>query len=160
MPTVMDCLFETNSTAAGFGGAIFVDATSSPIITGCTFLQNTSASGGAIYNGGGSPMIADCRFATNNATRGGAYFGHGGAPTIIDSVFRGNFSATLGGGVYLQGGGAPALFNCTIGGNFAEQGAGMFVHSTGALIAGCLVSGNRADTLGPPEYGASGRSRC
>jgi len=155
-PTVTDCTFRQNQAQAGPGGGMYNDATSSPRVSGCSFVQNNAMTGGAVHNDGGAPTFTNCTITNNNAGQGGGVFIDGGAPTLTDCFLGTNFVSTLGGGVYIRGGGTPAVINCRVVNNFADQGAGLFVMSTDALVAGCLFTHNQAQTVGGGIYTFNG----
>jgi predicted outer membrane repeat protein len=98
------CLFDSNSTDAGFGGAVYGSGT----FADCRFVNNMSDnSGGAIYATG--PLTAvRCVFEANRALGGGAVYG---GDRYVSCLFDGN-TGGLGGTVQAQ---TPMeLVNCTV----------------------------------------------
>ncbi len=151
-PTIKDCIFSANQ-AEHNGGAMYVVAESSPVIENCVFKENragehagaaffsnsdavvsgcifiknvgynSSADGGAIWNGGGiSPTIVNCLFVGNTALEsGGAIRNDRSSPTIINCTFNGN-SATYGGAMHNAPYSSPIIINCIFWGNDASSG--------------------------------------
>jgi predicted outer membrane repeat protein len=78
-----------------------VNNTSAPVITNCSFIGNQSTiSGGGMYNFNASPVIINCSFSGNQAaTSGGAiYNNYISVPTISNSIFYGNSSEIFNAG--------------------------------------------------------------
>jgi len=71
--TATGCVF-TGNTAGVSGGAVYI-MWSSPLLTDCTFLENTADSGGAIYCDCSDATFSGCTFAGNsNHIYHGYYF--------------------------------------------------------------------------------------
>ena len=86
-----------NGHSSGTGGG--VSNNGSLTVTNCTFVGNTAAGGGAIYNGGpaGTLAVTNCTFSGNVSAAGGAIeSGHGG--TVTSSTFANNSSGSSSAG--------------------------------------------------------------
>ena len=135
--------FEHYTKYSGRGGAVYVDGTSSPIFTDCTFTNNNTDSGlcgicgingwlpnlrdepsinwdidnfgGAVYTGGGSDaQFIGCEFSNNTAST-----------EIVEDYYDAYVS--YGGGVcYEEEHAMPTFTDCTFVGNEAAVGGGMF----------------------------------
>ena len=123
---------------AGFdGGAIFVDAGASLVVSGSTFDTNEAGYGGAI-EARGNVRVSGSRFESNSAT------GDGGAVWIFTdgflqvrtSVFEDNSAGTLGGAISTldSTGEAEVGFTSFIG-NTSDQHGGA-IYSNGRLLVG------------------------
>jgi predicted outer membrane repeat protein len=113
--------------------------------------NNSSTSGGAIFNSGGQPTIRNCELIANYAARGGA-FGNStsGVTTLIGCKIRNN-SATEGGGIQ-NGSGILKLIGCDISDNTASYGGGMNVEFDNVIIDRTIFSGNSASNTGGAIY--------
>jgi hypothetical protein len=70
-PVISNCTFLNNSV--NYGGGAIANEYSSPRITNCTFWGNSASFGGAIFNVAvSSPFITNCTFSGNTAWSGGA----------------------------------------------------------------------------------------
>ncbi|GIX33196.1 MAG: hypothetical protein KatS3mg125_1152 [Lysobacterales bacterium] len=125
--TVIGSTFQQNS-AGDEGGGVFNSSGATLTITGSTFSDNLTVSGGAVYNVG-SLQITDSTFSDNQVTGngGGAY--NTGMLTITASTFSGNNVTSLssgdgGGGVFNASGGTLIITNSTFSGNRANLGGG------------------------------------
>ena len=182
-PTVTSCTFTNNSghlTTPVSGGAIyFVSDMSYPdnsfeyiTITGSTFTNNESTTGGAIYVKDAIPLIDDCLIADNTASssssgNGGgiyleinllAYDGIGFTPKISNCTFNGNqmkypYPESNGGGIFIDVFlylGEPLSFpiaieNCSFANNSLESPYGSAIGSVGngaISILDCVFENN------------------
>lgn len=128
---VARCTFDNNtadSFGGGFGGAIMIIATSSPIIAQCRFTNNYSPAGGAIYMSNEcDPKIVDCLFANNSSFNGGAMLiGNGSNPRIRSCTIVENSASVVGGGVLVTRvtSAEPTFDNCVIWDNSDSSGGG------------------------------------
>jgi parallel beta-helix repeat protein len=151
---VLDGVTITGGNADGedwphiYGGGMFNESCS-PMITGCTFVDNkTSFSGGGIsntdYAPGGfstSPIIINCTFTNNEAVYGSGMHNDASSPSIINCTF----SYNSGNGSDLNAfGGAPSITNCT----FYKCG-GISVYTTeAAAIKNSIFWGNSVNIYG------------
>ncbi|HVV72114.1 MAG TPA: hypothetical protein VHI52_11560, partial [Verrucomicrobiae bacterium] len=192
--TLQDCIVSDNHCTgpnAGYtaqpGGGIQM-AGGNLTVTGCTFLNNSSAAsqGGAIaliepsLVGGlsaGSLTISGSTFSNNSMTNGSGVGPDGGGAIYINSTpaashsisgsfftdnrVVGNSGATFGGGIYLNTG-TLNLSSCTFTGNSARgeggQGGGVYVDSGVLNASYCRVAGNLADNGGSGLYNHSSNS--
>ena len=150
------CVFDSNSAATAYGGAIFALQSNGLTITDCDFTRNYGNTGGAalIWNtpatvssclfsqnsaatdGGGlyvddsMPLhVDDCRISDNSAPRGGGIFLLEGPATITQCVITDNTGTSSGGAVYnLRG--SLNMDECTLYGNDASAGGGIFAEGT------------------------------
>jgi len=113
--------------------------------------NNSSGSGGGMYNKDCSPTVTNCTFSGNTAYSG-YYSGYGGgggmcnlncSPTVTNCTFSGNTAYFGGGGMY-NGGGSPIVTNCTFSGNTASGGGGMSNEWSSPAVTNCTFSGNTA----------------
>jgi len=139
-PTIRDCTFLRNRTSglAGFhnrGGAIYMQNNCSPVISGCTFVENEAWLGGAIWcNDTCTPTITDCTFLRNTGREGGAVSIEGNSVyTLQGCVFANNTATQYGGGLFLNGV-QGITSGCTFHGNSAAIGGGQ-VWATGTTTA-------------------------
>jgi len=163
--TLSDCLFIHNWTL-GPGGAIHCAGSryNPLVLTGCTFTENASRQGGAIYYQQGTLTLANCRFEGNKARE------QGGAINLIEQesasmtrcTFRGNSTLNWGGAIINEG--VPLLLDaCSFSGNRAVWGGAIYARGPSAFVAGsqaegtvmthCLVTGNYASRMGGALWG-------
>lgn len=134
-PTVKNCVFDgnfiTNATSTGYGGGIWIygafintpecseawenepagaELKPDPLITDCTFIDNTatntsSGAGGGIAITCGISHIMRCTFTGNTAAHGGgAIYGHLCDGTLIEKcTFEENSATDDGGAIYIEG---------------------------------------------------------
>jgi len=99
-PTIMNCIFVSNSSTYQ-GGAIFNGDRSNTKIQNCKIKSNSSERGGGLYNSRGRPMIRDTEIANNSATYGGGgMYNFGSNVRLISSSLKHNRAQYNGGGVY------------------------------------------------------------
>ncbi len=150
------------------GGGIYNDGagrgnSSTPSIANCTFINNSSRDGGAVYNNGisgkANATFTDCVFAGNQADfDGGAIFNDGrkggqSNSTFINCEISGN-SANYGGGVINYAGAgesSPVFQNCLFSNNQAKvRGGGMYNMDVEGvcepMIKHCAFAQNDAST--------------
>jgi predicted outer membrane repeat protein len=149
-PTIVDCVFESNTAGAGVGGAIYSNS-GSPTMTGCQFIGNNANYGGAVLNGyGGNSTMTGCTFDSNVATAdGGAVYNDSSMPTMVDCQFSDNSAADDGGAVFnadpSSSQNVPVFQQCSFSGNTAiNEGGGMHNFSVSPVIESCTFSSNSA----------------
>ena len=100
-PSIIDCVFEGNSVGPGVGGGVYNYA-SSPMLSGCSFTDNSASYGGGMLNVDGSnPDLTNCSFTVNHATAdGGGVYNDSSMSTMSDCVFSGNSADDDGGAVF------------------------------------------------------------
>jgi predicted outer membrane repeat protein len=149
-PTIQNCHFESNS-AQFSGGAISCAAKPEdynefvrcrPTIINCTFLRNTSQSGGAMANRGSEPTVIGCRFRSNVASiRGGA----------ISNVAAGNSYDLLNldgdpqrGLIFAYLPSRPVFYNCILSNNATVKGGAIYNNDSTVTLVNCTLALNRA----------------
>ena len=153
-PSLTDCTFEANLAFLKGGAIYFFNLSSAaPSLVGCTFANNTSSGGGAIYATlQVSISLTNCTFSINSAGggEGGAINITGGALTATNCVFTGNSITVDRGGAIHATGTQVSLVDCTFTANSAPSGAGMFVGGTTSNVSlmGCTFSDNQANSGG------------
>lgn len=92
----IDCIFDSNESTDGKGGAIYNDIVATPLIENSLFVNNSTESGGAIANDGNSnTVVSNSTYYNNYADEESAvsYQGTGAYndPKIIDSIVWNNY---------------------------------------------------------------------
>lgn len=92
-----NCTFQDNSASAA-GGAIFNNnSTDEVFLTNCSFIHNTTNTGGAIYAKGTNCKLINCTFLKNSAYYGGAIYQEIYGNELVNCIFFDNGGAkTLG----------------------------------------------------------------
>ncbi|MCB1048729.1 MAG: right-handed parallel beta-helix repeat-containing protein, partial [Calditrichaeota bacterium] len=135
-----ECHFEDNHAyttegTAASGGALRTSSTSTVLIQGCTFVDNSAlftlpegddGYGGAISNNSSSTItVVDCVFENNiTGLLGGGIFSFEAEMSLEGCTFTGN-SAGRGGGVFLNTAPPTVIRDCTFEENGAIYGAGL-----------------------------------
>lgn len=136
----------------------------SPTVRNCTFEDNHSPKGGAVYNyqkaSAAQARFVNVAFVGNSATmRGGAVSNDLGAmPVFVNCRFLRNRSEDKGGGLYNDFAASPALLNVSFEGNSAVS-AGAIGNDGGSspLLVHVTIRGNRATSgLGSGLYQGTG----
>ncbi len=157
-PIVKDCIFSenianTNSSDNGirYGGGMYNEDFSNPIITNCTFLKNEAgALGGGICNRNSSnPILMNCTFLENNSSNGGGIYNFTSNPVLTNCNFSKNVSSLSGGGVY-NSSSSPKFTNCEFSDNMVLGKAGNFFCGGGIynvlsdpIFKNCVFRGNK-----------------
>jgi predicted outer membrane repeat protein len=145
--TIRDANIEGGFGLGIDGGAILVEAISSPTILGCIFSGNYAEGNGAsIYLGGSRALVKNCSFNDNNAggVHGGAMYVSGQHNTVDNCVFSNN----LGGGIYNYYGDFLTVNNTMFLQNTGNFGGGLYDNGESLTISGCLFLLNRANYNG------------
>ncbi|TLU97263.1 choice-of-anchor Q domain-containing protein [Dyadobacter luticola] len=151
------------------GGGICNLGQPSIAINNCLFLDNSAASGGAIYNGVSSdvsgPVLTNCVFRNNTASgNGGAICNVGGSgsniqPKLTNCLFQAN-SADAGGAIYNDGYGfrgrtsSPEISNCAFEDNRATSGGAVYNNGqsddgvSSPVLTNCSFKNNHATNQG------------
>ena len=155
--TIRNCI-------AGYGGAIIVAGTTSPVISGCIITGNSAIEqGGAIYvAGGSSPVITNTIIYSNSSlstTRsGGSVASIASSPKIINTTIAYSSSPAAGGkSVYLENSPDARIINTIIWGSSDNIGLSGTPSSVieycaieGTSLAGCLtLNSSNTDPEGP-----------
>jgi len=150
-PVITNCMISGNS-ASDYGGGIECDSDSSPVITYCTFIGNSSYYGGGIDCYYASPSITHCTLNENSSEYGGGIDCYESSPTITDCMISGNTASDSGGGIFYEDC-SPVITNCTISGNTASyDGGGIYCYDSSPTITNCTISGNTASYDGGGIY--------
>lgn len=145
---------------SGFGGGIASYGAGQLSISNSVFQGNFSGKeGGAITNWANKTILVGCTFSNNTAATGDGY-GYGGGvhsatneATLTDCRFDGNAADYFGGGLS-SADKSVTLANCTFSGNTAvagdRSGYGGGLATTGAAVSltDCILAGNRTDSVG------------
>jgi hypothetical protein len=149
-PRLVNCIFQSNTAREGVGGGIYNYA-SSPMVSGCTFTNNTAAYGGGMINMSGSNAdLFDCTFTNNAAAAdGGGVYSDSSMPTMFNCTFTDNSADDDGGGVFnadpSSNQNTPSFNRCIFTGNHAaNEGGGMHNFSVSPVIEYCEFSKNSA----------------
>jgi predicted outer membrane repeat protein len=152
--TILEGFTVTNGYGGFIGGGM-LNNNSSPTVTNCNFIENsTSSRGGGMANiDNSSPVVTNCAFSDNSAGLGGGMNNlNNCSPTVINCTFSGNSAGSSGGGIYNTGNSNPTIINCILWANDANTSADEIYNdsSTPAIsysdIAGCGGSGTGWDT--------------
>jgi hypothetical protein len=133
------------------GGAIFIDANSSPLIVNVDIndcsVQN--ASGGAIYiSSASNPEFRNVNITNCIATinGGGVYISSNSNPIFRDCSIADCNAGINGGAVYCRTLSNPQFINCSFTGNYAADSAGAIFYETlcNIVLEGCKFTANIA----------------
>lgn len=140
---ISDSTFSSNE-AEGWGGALMMSSTGSPVVTRCQFVDNTAEVGGGIYVYGYGVSVRNCIVRGNTARYGGGII-NSSATLVSCAVF--DNTAELGGGVGSQG--SSITINCTIADNTADEGGGVYLFDNVEfpLVQNSIVWGNTPDSF-------------
>ena len=155
-PAIINCII-AGSTAGEYGGGMCNSYNSSPILTNCTFSENSAESKlSALGSGGGmcnlvnsNPVLTNCTFSGNFANHSGAgiYNSENSNPALHECTFTAN-TARHGGGMYNCYGSKPSLKNCTFSENLAEYGGAVKNSEATPSLVNCTLHGNSAEMGG------------
>lgn len=146
-PLVQGCTFDQNSTRRG--AAMYISLGANPTIEDSVFSSGSARQGGGIFVNAASANIARCQFLGNSTTGtggGGIRLG-ASSPTIGDCVFSGN-SALQGGGILCGGASDPLIYNCLFANNIATWGGGLWSHNSAPTVVDCTIVENTAPSGG------------
>jgi predicted outer membrane repeat protein len=149
-PTVTHCVFDGN-TATNGGGGMF-NSNSSPVVTGSTFTANVtggSGGGGGMYNtASSSPIVTDCTFSDHTAIwAAGMYNRETSNPAVTGCTFRNNTATSgSGGGAIFDNNSVPIFSGCNFIDNTATTGAGGALHHAGGTLTltDCTFTNNES----------------
>ncbi|MHC4891655.1 MAG: right-handed parallel beta-helix repeat-containing protein, partial [Planctomycetota bacterium] len=157
--TVLDGFTITGGNANGSGehgnGAGMYNEYGSPMLTNCTFSENsTQFFGGGMYNENSSPILNFCTFGENSTdVGGGGIYNYNSSPIMTNCTFRGNRAKHFAGGMDGVQGSNPVLVKCTFSSNSAGYRGGGISHAEcNPVLIKCIFSGNSADNSGGGVY--------
>ncbi|MFN8180073.1 MAG: right-handed parallel beta-helix repeat-containing protein [bacterium] len=145
-----DCTFTGNGSGVG-AAAFYSFLLDHSQLVGCSFSNNYSPAGGAVYVEAASPTFSGCTFTSNTAQNGGAmlvglYQGIRATPIIEDCVFEDCKAIPFAGGAILSWHSSPVIQrcrfrNCVTG----ARGAAVAARGTSNVtLTDCLMEGNSA----------------
>jgi len=152
-PNITNCIF-TGNIVDSSGGGMHNKYYSSVAVANCTFINNSAAEGGAVYNDYSNPNITNCIFTGNKVNDyGGGMHNYQSSPVVVSSIFSGNRADSYGGGVANYYNSSPLLTNCTFSGNSAWYGGGICSWNyVDTNVTNCIFWGNDANALGGEIY--------
>ncbi len=137
------------------GGGVLV-LHSSPIITECVFLNNTTYFfGGGIYLNNSQAIISHCRFVGNTADNpdpdlgsegGGADVFEGGPVVFFNCLFIDNTAKSFGGGLNMDYA-EVVVINSTFMDNYCHIGGGIAARSSDITVINSIVWGNQDEEV-------------
>ena len=125
--------------------------TSNTIIEGFTITNGYNKDGGGMYTSSSSPMLTDCTFTNNTASEGGGMCNRFSSnPTLINCKFTGNVASDNAGGMYNGYNSNPILINCLFNKNtnLGFLGGGMYNSSSSPTLTDCTFTDNTANYSG------------
>lgn len=145
----------------GNGGALLLNAGSTPTILDCALEAGVAAQfGGAVGVFGANATFDRCTFQSCQAQRGGGLYAQGGVVTVRSCSFDDNYGTNAGGGLRITGGGKLICSDSSFTNNRAwVGGAGLFVQSItpDSTVTRCTFRNNEAGLSGD---GAGGGFVC
>lgn len=142
-PSLLNCSFVKNG-AKTYGGGMYSDEQSFPVLTDCTFHENSSYMGGGMYNIKMKAVLTGCTFTENTAERGGGMYIIDGNPDLIECRFSRNIADTYGGAIH----GDAEAQHCFFTDNRAQRGGAVKGNLSGSH---CAFTGNVAEYGGAVE---------
>ncbi len=157
---ILDGFTITRGNSFGKGGGMYIEGELLNevlmSIVNCTFSDNHSMNGGAIYNYYGNIEITNCAFTQNGALQGGAVYNINSEPAITGCTFIGNLSSNYGGAVYNIS--TWAIFSdCyfidnSVGYINASKGGGLYSKYSRDTFTNCVFRNNETDGFGGGLY--------
>ncbi len=147
-PTLNNCIFRD-----GYGAAVTIDPSGSPVIENCQFVHNHNDwQGGALSIVGGNPSISGCVFSQNDSgnSGGAVYCSSPGQTTFTDCQFLDSSAGYDGGAIFHDQDGTVLLTRCLFVGNTTTgHGGGVNVGDEGWLdCEQCTFADNTSTTGG------------
>lgn len=132
--------------ASDLRGAAAHLVNSAPAFTDCRFVGLTAAYGGALYcDAGSSPVIVGCEFTNNRALAvGGAIALTGGSgASVVTTLFAHNSADGAGGVINVAGGSALLIVGCTMADNAGNLGSSLATwdHSEVQVFSSIIATG-------------------
>lgn len=152
-PTLINCHFQGNCTISGDGGGLFCYDGSEPLVSGCTFGDNSGIQGGGVCTDYMSnATIVNCLFRNNRALHGSALCSEFSGPLVSNCVFSGNRARGGGGALCFSLSNSATIANCTFHWNHAEYQGGAIWSLPDARpstnrIVNCILWRNTPDEI-------------
>jgi len=150
-PHILNSTFEGNRGGFAGGLEIWVPGADEPIVEGCSFLENTGGSGGAIFVQLARPTIMDCFSSGNSGNFGGFIFCASGSPIVLRCISLKDTASSHGAILHCQGRCDPHLISCTLTQGYSDslgpESPGSVVHlhdNSHAFFTRCIVSFGRS----------------
>jgi hypothetical protein len=120
-----NCTFFWNFAVKG-GGAMELYVCEHPVVVNCSFITNkgvfAGSGGGGIYVKTSSPDVTNCLFVNNSTPYGAGICNiNGSFPTITNCTFYGNVATVSCGGINNYNNAYPTITNCILWENTAPQ---------------------------------------
>jgi len=142
--TLTDNLISDNIASGGYGGGVYVAYVAS-MLSGNTFINNTSHTGGGVeLIISNSTLVGNLIMSNTVASKGGGIYMESSNPTIINTVIADNQAGFKASGVYVLGS-KPQFIQVTLARNTGGDGSGVHLshdynlHSTVAMTNTILV---------------------
>jgi hypothetical protein len=130
--------------AAGSGTVVDIDGSVTATLHSLRITGGDGADGGGVQNLSGDLTITRCTVIENETSSSGGGIYNGGTLTMIESTIAGNTAEIVGGGLE-NSSGTASLFGCSVTGNSAQGGGGIDNFQSGTiLIDNTTVTGNSA----------------
>jgi len=142
-PSFTNCWFENNSCRDNSGAVQFFGQPTVPTFENCTFVgnYNTSYVGNGCLGLSRGGTITGCLFIDNYCPKvGGAISGSTSNVLIDRCVFIGNSAGSNGGAIYCKGESPTTITNCTLYGSGAGSGGGVYCWETSVVIENTVIA--------------------
>jgi len=150
-PVVKNCDFISN-----YGTAVVNNSGSSPVVTGCLFMDNWDR---GITNYESNATVSNCTFMFNSAASGGAVYNNGWgdpfSPIFTNCMFFANQATDYGGAMCNEGYCSPVVTNCTFALNSAgDSGGAIFnmLFESFPTVTNCVLWNDTAAISGNEVY--------
>ncbi len=142
--TVIDCVFASNA-ATDSAGALGWEKRGNGTIINSRFINNSASNGGAIYlNNSTSFIITDSIFENNTATENGGvlFWSSGNEGKITESSFINNKAGGFGGAIFINGSDETIIYSQFTNNTASSGGA---IYNIGAInVIGNIFANNTA----------------
>lgn len=151
-PVVSNCTFQNNHSETE-AGAICVNSNLNVSITGCSFISNDAVSGGSIsVRANSSAAIRDCSFSANQAIFGGCIFNGNSSMVSVDKCnFSGNTANVAA--CIINAYCNATIDSCYFNNNTCSDDGGTINNNVAnAVITNSIFNGNSAGRSGGAIY--------